>query len=117
MDARSVMRHSGMRRIAVRVGAGRYRRSVDERRPLDPVTMTQPIPGNGRGKKPPFPGIDSWPNAQSNAPQAWHCGAVPARALKYPRNHFEGGDNFCGSAKRKRGSFTPARAANSPGVR
>ena len=58
--------------------------------------------GNGLGKKPPFPGIDSRANAQSHAPQTWHGSAVLTRARKYPRNHVQRRDNFYGPGKRKK---------------
>jgi len=39
--------------------------------------------GNGRAKKPPFPGIESRANAHSGLPQAWHSRAIRARARAF----------------------------------
>ena len=57
---------------------------------------------NGHAKKPPFPGIDSRSNAQSDAREAWPSGAVPARDLASLRNRLQRRDKLYGSEKRKR---------------
>jgi hypothetical protein len=60
--------------------------------------------GNGRAKKPSFPGIDPGANAQSDAPEAWQSGAIPARAHESPRNHCQRRDELYDPRKRKRSS-------------
>jgi len=58
--------------------------------------------GNGRAKKPPFPGLDSWANAQRDTSEAWLCGAVPVRARESPRNRVQRRDEFYDPGKTKR---------------
>jgi hypothetical protein len=64
---------------------------------------------NGYAKKPPFPGIESRSNAQSDAPEARHSSAVPVRALKTLRNHCLCRENFCDPEKRKNDRLRMAR--------
>jgi hypothetical protein len=63
--------------------------------------------GNGCAKKPPFPGIESRSNAQSDAPEARHSSAVPVRALKYLRNHAQHREELYGWKKEKDGRPRP----------
>jgi hypothetical protein len=57
--------------------------------------------GNGRAKKPPFPGIDSRSNAHGDGRKRGYSDAVPTRAREYPRNRFQRRENFTIEKKKK----------------